>query len=114
MSVKDFDKLGIDNFVVFRSKEPRNWKQESKGVTYVAGHTYYIVARVIKDNAKHCHFIDSLGECGHFSSVNGYEFRWWQSELGNHCQIVYQGKDFVDAWNFVQSRSDAEKFVKEA
>ena len=111
MSVKDFDNLGIKNFVVFRSKEVRDWEKESEGAKYVAGHTYYIVSRVTKDNAKHCYLIDSVGACFQFSSVNGYEFRSWQSELGNYCQIVYQGKDFVDAWNFVQSRPDAEKYV---
>ena len=113
MSVKDFDKLGIDNFVVFRAREPRNYKEESKGSTYVAGHTYYIVARVMKYNVKYCHIIDSLGVCDNFASVNSYKFRWWQSELSHRCQIVYKGKDFADAWNFVQSRSDAEKFIQE-
>lgn len=112
MSAEDFDKLGIDNFVVFRSNEPRDYKEDSKGSTYVAGHTYYIVARVIKNKAKYCHMISSLGECEHFCSVNSYEFRWWKSTLSNRCQIVYKGKDFVDAWNFVQSRSDAEKFIQ--
>lgn len=112
MSVKDFDKLGIDNFVVFRAKAPCSWKLESKGATYVAGHTYYIVTRVIKErNTKKCYLIDSTGVCNQFSSANSYNFRWWQTKLSSDCQIVYQGKDFVDAWNFVQSRSDAEKFV---
>lgn len=112
MSVKDFDKLGVDNFVVFRAKVPSNWKVESNGATYVAGHTYYIVTRVVQyGNAKKCYLIDSTGVCDQFSSVNSYNFRWWQTKFSNGCQIVYQGKDFADAWNFVQSRSDAEKFV---
>lgn len=111
MSIKDFDNLGIENFVVFRAHEARNWHMESEGAEYVAGHTYYIVSRVTKDNAKHCYLIDSVGICYQFSSVNGYEFRFWQSELSNCCKIVYKGKDFVDAWNFTQNQPDVEKFV---
>ena len=111
MSIKDFDNLGVENFVVFRANEARNWHMESEGAEYVPGHTYFIVSRVSKDNAKHCYLIDSVGVCYQFSSVNGHEFRYWQSVLRNRCKIVYKGKDFVDAWNFTQNQPDVEKFL---
>lgn len=111
MAKKDFEEMGIENFVVYRSNLVRDWPEKSEGCKYIAGNTYYIVARVFKSNTMRCSLIDSVGKCTEFSSVAGHTLNWWKHELRNRCKIVYKGKDFIDSWNFVQQQPDAERFV---
>ena len=110
MSAKDFDEMGIDNYVVYREHKPWECDSQSHNANYVPGHRYFIVTRYISSGTRHAYIMDSCGRTYDFSSCKGYQLEWWRSEFLTYCNKVYHGKTFQDALNFVSRQVDAEHY----
>lgn len=111
MSKKDFEEMGIKNFVVFRDNDLSDCSGDTcEGHKYVKGHRYYIITCVFADNALHANVMDSCHRTFEFNSVTSRNLQYMKYLFKQSGKKVYQGRDLIDAIRFVENQGDAERY----
>lgn len=111
MSKKDFEQMGIKNFVVFRDDGLSNcYGDTCEGYKYVKGHRYYIITCVYAGDSLYANVMDSCRRTFMFNSVASRNLQYMKYLFMQSSKKVYQGKDLIDAIRFVESQGDAERY----